>query len=317
MVRVLVTGGAGFIGSHAAEALIERGDRVTIVDNFDPFYDPAIKKANLDELRRRGSFDFVEADIRDRPRMQDVFREGDFDLVVHLAAKAGVRPSIEDPSGYVSVNLDGSAAIFDLAIQENVSRVVFSSSSSVYGNNRKVPFSEKDPVDHPVSPYAATKKAGELLAHTYHHLHGLSVTCLRLFTVYGPRQRPEMAIHKFTRLIEEGRPIPFFGDGASRRDYTYVGDVVGGLVRAADQCDGYRVYNLGESRTTTLASLVAILENALGKKAILDRQPFQPGDVQDTSADISLATAEIGYAPSTTVEEGIPMFVDWFRSRRG
>ncbi|MAG57443.1 MAG: epimerase [Planctomycetes bacterium] len=317
MERVLVTGGAGFIGSHAAEALLARGDAVTIVDSFDPFYDPALKRANLDEVARRGAFDLVEKDIRDRAAMGRVFGEGRFDLVVHLAAKAGVRPSIEDPGGYVSVNLDGSAVLFDLAVQERVSRVVFASSSSVYGNNKRVPFSEDDPVDHPVSPYAATKKAGELLAHSYHHVHGLPITCLRFFTVYGPRQRPEMAIHKFTRLIDQGEPVPFFGDGTSRRDYTYVDDIVDGVLRSCDRCGGFRIYNLGESHTTTLSRMVELIEGALGKSAVLDRLPFQTGDVNETFADVSRARKELGYAPSTLVEEGVPSFVEWYRSRHG
>jgi UDP-glucuronate 4-epimerase len=316
MARTLVTGGAGFIGSHVAEALLARGDDVTILDAFDPFYDESVKRGNLDEVGRRGRFRLVEADIRDRGRMQSLFADGRFDLVVHLAAKAGVRPSIEDPASYVSVNLDGSTVLFDVAVHEKTPRFVFASSSSVYGNNEKVPFSEDDRVDHPVSPYAATKKAGELIAHTYHHLHGLNVTCLRFFTVYGPRQRPEMAIHKFTRLIEDDLPIPFFGDGTSRRDYTYVDDIVDGVLRACDRCEGYRIFNLGESRTTTLSRLVELLESALGKRARLERLPFQSGDVQETFADVTRARTELDYDPSTPVEDGIPRFVEWFRSRR-
>ena len=316
MARILVTGGAGFIGSHVVEALLQRGDDVTIVDNFDPFYDPSIKRGNLEEMARVGAFDLIEADIRDRERMTSLFAEKDFEGVIHLAAKAGVRPSIEDPAGYVSTNLDGSAVLLDLAVAHEIPRFAFASSSSVYGNNEKVPFSEEDPVDHPVSPYAATKKAGELVAHSYHHIHRLNISCLRFFTVYGPRQRPEMAIHKFTRMIDQGEPIPFFGDGTSRRDYTYIDDIVDGVVRAYDRCNGYRVYNLGESHTTTLTRLVELIEGALGKKAELDRQPFQAGDVNETFADITRAKAELGYAPSTLVEAGIPAFVSWYRSRQ-
>ncbi|MEE2711205.1 MAG: NAD-dependent epimerase/dehydratase family protein [Planctomycetota bacterium] len=315
MARVLVTGGAGFIGSHVCQALLARGDDVTIVDSFDPFYEESVKRGNLAEVAGAGDCRLVEADIRDRDRMTSLFAEGQFEAVVHLAAKAGVRPSIEDPAGYVSTNLDGSTVLFDLAVVHEIPRFVFASSSSVYGNNEKVPFCEDDPVDHPVSPYAATKKAGELVAHTYHHVHGLNVACLRFFTVYGPRQRPEMAIHKFTRLIDAGDPVPFFGDGTSRRDYTYVDDIVDGVLRSLDRCEGYRIYNLGESHTTTLARLVELIEAALGKKAVLDRQPFQRGDVQETFANISRAQTELGYDPSTLVEEGIPKFVAWFRSR--
>ncbi len=315
MSRILVTGGAGFIGSHLAEALIRRGDEVTIVDSFDPFYDEEIKRSNLQEVATAGAFELIEADIRDREAMGAVFAGAGFEVVIHLAAKAGVRPSIEDPGGYVSTNLDGSAVLFDLAVAHGKPRFVFASSSSVYGNNKKIPFSEADPVDHPVSPYAATKKAGELLAHTYHHVHGLDVTCLRFFTVYGPRQRPEMAIHKFARLIDAGEPVPFFGDGTSRRDYTYVDDIIDGVVRSADRCGGYNIYNLGESHTTTLDRLVRQLEDALGRTAVLNRLPFQTGDVQETFADISRARDDLGYAPSTLVEDGIPKFIEWFRSR--
>lgn len=317
MPRILVTGGAGFIGSHVVEALLRRGDDVTIVDNFDPFYDESIKRGNLEEVARQGSFDLVEADIRDRDRMRALFEEKKFSGVVHLAAKAGVRPSIADPAGYVSTNLDGSVVLLDMAVEHGVAKFAFASSSSVYGNNKKVPFSEDDPVDHPVSPYAATKKSCELIAHSYHHIHGLNVSMLRFFTVYGPRQRPEMAIHKFTRMIDDGDPIPFFGDGTSRRDYTYVDDVVDGVLRAHDRCDGYRVYNLGESHTTTLTRLVELIESALDKKANIDRQPFQAGDVQETYADITRARAELEYHPATLVEEGIPKFVAWYRSRQG
>jgi len=316
MPRILVTGGAGFIGSHVVEALLARGDDVTIVDNFDPFYDESIKRRNLEEVSLAGSFELVEVDIRDREPMTALFAKSGFDGVIHLAAKAGVRPSIEDPGGYVSTNLDGSAVIFDLVVAHEIPRFAFASSSSVYGNNKTVPFSEDDPVDHPVSPYAATKKAGELVAHAYHHIHGMNVSCLRFFTVYGPRQRPEMAIHKFTRMIDEGVPIPFFGDGTSRRDYTYIDDIVDGVVRAYDRCEGYRIYNLGESHTTTLTRLVEVIEEALGTKANIDRQPFQAGDVQETFANIDRARAELDYAPSTLVEEGIPRFVEWYRSRQ-
>ena len=313
---VLITGGAGFIGSHVAEALIARGDHVVVVDSLHPFYNPDLKLGNLEEMRARGGFVFEHADIRERARMEALFLEHRFDAVVHLAAMAGVRPSIIDPSLYVSVNLDGTTVLLDLAVAAGVPRFVFASSSSVYGNNEKVPFHEDDRVDNPVSPYAATKKAGELLAHTYHHLHALNVACLRFFTVYGPRQRPEMAIHKFTDLIERGAPVPFFGDGTSRRDYTYVDDIVDGVVRALDRCEGYRIFNLGESRTTTLSELVDLISGALGKPAVLDPKPMQPGDVRVTCADVSRAREELGYQPSVDPADGIRTFVDWYRGRR-
>lgn len=312
---VLITGGAGFIGSHVAAALLARGERVTIADNLHPFYDPALKRANLDEIRRVGDVEFVEADIRDRPAMERLFAERGFRSVIHLAAMAGVRPSIQDPGLYVSVNLDGTAVLLDQAVSGGVERFLMASSSSVYGNNKKVPFHEDDPVDHPISPYAATKKACELLAHTYHHLHGLSIHCLRFFTVYGPRQRPEMAVRRFTELIASGVPVPLFGDGTSRRDYTYVDDVVDGVLRSLDRCRGWRVYNLGGSRTTELRRLVELIEEAVGRRAVLDHRPAQPGDVTITYADVERARAELGWAPSIPPEEGIPRFVEW--SRRG
>lgn len=313
MAKVLVTGGAGFIGSHLTEALLRRGDDVTVLDNFNTFYDPDLKRRNLADVEKTGSFRLVEGDIRDREMVMGLFRDSGFDVIVHLAAMAGVRPSIADPALYVSVNLDGTTVLLDAAVAHGKPRFVFASSSSVYGNNKKVPFSEDDPVDHPISPYAATKKAGELVAHTYHHIHQLDVSCLRFFTVYGPRQRPEMAIHKFARMIEKDEPLPFFGDGSSRRDYTYIDDIIDGVVKSVDHCKGFRVYNLGESRTTNLDRLVQLLESALGKKAHLERLPFQPGDVQETFADVTRAKSELGYAPGVPVEDGIPRFVTWLR----
>ena len=315
--EVLVTGGAGFIGSHVAAALLDRGARVCVVDNLHPFYDPEIKRQNLEVLRQHGPVDYREADIRDREAMGALFSEKHFDGVIHLAAMAGVRPSIENPGLYVSVNLDGSCVLLDQAVRHGKPRFVFASSSSVYGNNKKTPFHENDPVDHPISPYAATKKAGEVLAHSYSHLHDLSVTLLRFFTVYGPGQRPEMAIHKFTRLIDRGDPVPFFGDGSSRRDYTHVTDIVSGVLAALERCDGYHIYNLGESETTSLARMVELIEEAVGKKARLERLPMQSGDVNETFADLSLARAELGYRPRIKVEEGIPGFVQWYRETQG
>ena len=311
MAHVLVTGGAGFIGSHTAEALLDRGDRVLALDNLNDFYDPAIKRRNLDLLATRDGFTFVEGDIRD-PEVVAAAMDG-ADSVVHLAAMAGVRPSIEQPALYADVNVRGTALLFEAAVERGISRFVFASSSSVYGERRDPPFSEEDPVDHPISPYAATKKAGELLAHTFHAIHGLPVSCLRYFTVYGPRQRPEMAIHRFTRRILAGRSIPVFGDGTSARDYTFVADIVDGTLRALDQCRGYRVYNVGGSGVTTLTRLIEVIAAAVGREAVIDRRPDQAGDVPLTSADVTRAESELGYRASVQIEEGVQRFVAWYR----
>ena len=309
---VFITGVAGFIGSHVAESLLARGDRVFGLDNFDPFYDPAIKKKNLSALREHPGFSFFEADIRDSDALVRWGNGVRPDVVIHLAAKAGVRPSVADPVGYADVNINGTIRVLEWAREQKVPRILFASSSSVYGGNIKVPFSESDFVDHPVSPYAATKKAGELLCHTYCHLYGMNVVSLRFFTVYGPRQRPEMAIHKFTRMILEGKEIDLYGDGSSLRDYTYIEDIVSGVLGAMNAPAGYRVYNLGESATISLEDLVSLLEKACGRQAARRFSPPQPGDVPKTYADISLARAEIGYDPKVSIEEGIVRFVEWY-----
>jgi UDP-glucuronate 4-epimerase len=313
MARTLVTGGAGFIGSHLVERLAARGDELTVVDNFNDFYDPAIKR---DNARAFAGVRVVEGDVRDRERMAALFDEGRFDVVVHLAAMAGVRPSLDDPLHYQDVNVRGTVVLLEELRRRPATRFVFASSSSVYGSNEKVPFAEHDDIHQPVSPYAATKRAGELLAYTHHHLYGIPTTCLRFFTVYGPRQRPEMAIHKFVANALAGRPIPFFGDGSSRRDYTYVDDIVDGVVRAIDRCAGYEIYNLGESATTSLSELVALIGEACGVEPVLDRRPLQKGDVPITYADVSKAQERLGYRPSTSVREGLARFVAWYRARR-
>ncbi|HKQ59909.1 MAG TPA: NAD-dependent epimerase/dehydratase family protein [Candidatus Polarisedimenticolaceae bacterium] len=310
---VLVTGGAGFIGSHLAERLLERGRRVVVLDNFDPFYDPAIKRRNLGAVLDRDGYVLVEGDIRDAEAVERLFAAHSPEAVVHLAARAGVRPSIQDPAGYVSVNLDGTAQLLEACRRHGAGTFVFGSSSSVYGNNAKVPFAEDDPVDHPVSPYAATKKAGELLAHTYHHLFGLRVACLRFFTVYGPRQRPEMAIHRFARQLALGEEIEQFGDGRTTRDYTYISDIVEGILRALERCHGYHVWNLGGSRTISLAELVAKLAAGLGVTARVRQLPPQPGDVERTWADIGRAAVELDWSPQVDLERGLAAFLDWFR----
>ena len=319
-MNVLVTGGAGFIGSHLCQRLLDRGDRVVCVDNFDPFYDPGFKRRTVEALSRSPGFRLAEADIRDVDAMAAAAGGEAVDAIVHLAARAGVRPSTEDPLLYTRVNVEGTTAMLELARRLGVRTFVFGSSSSVYGDSAPAPFREDDPVAFPISPYAATKRAGELLCHTYAHLHGLSVVCLRFFTVYGPRQRPDLAIHKFARLMAAGEPIPFFGDGSTRRDYTYVDDIVqgveGAMAYAAAHPGCFELFNLGESDTVPLSRLVELLGAALGVEPVLRRLPAQPGDVEQTFADVSRARAMLGYAPGVRIEQGIPRFVEWFRAER-
>lgn len=314
--NILLTGGAGFIGSHLAERLLGEGTwNLTIVDDLNDFYSPAIKRANLEAIGRTGEFRFREADIRCPENLAQIFDEGSFDAIVHLAARAGVRPSLKEPRLYAETNINGTLNLLELARDHDVGQFVFGSSSSVYGINEKVPFAEDDPIRNPISPYASTKAAGELICHTYSHLFDIRTVCLRFFTVYGARQRPDLAIHKFSRLIRDGKPIQLFGDGTTRRDYTYIDDIISG-VRAAMDYDAsmHEVFNLGESETTELSRLIELLEESLGKKAVIDQQPMQPGDVPITYADISKARRLLGYDPKTKVEEGIPKFVDWFLS---
>ncbi len=310
---ILITGGAGFIGSHVAERLLAQGKTVVVLDNFDPFYPAEIKKRNLEELLRHPEFHFVEGDIRDGEALDRVFSRFSPRVVFHAAARAGVRPSIQEPLLYEEVNIRGTMNLLEKAREHSVENFVFASSSSVYGENRKVPFSEADNVDNPISPYAATKKAGELFCFTAHHLYGTPITCLRFFTVYGPRQRPEMAIHKFVRLIDRGMPIPVYGDGSSRRDYTYIDDIVDGVTAALERRHPYEILNLGESRTVSLAELIVVIEEALGKKAVIERLPVQPGDVPVTYADVDKAKRLLSYTPRTEIREGIQRFVDWYR----
>ena len=313
---VLVTGAAGFIGSHLSEALLARGDRVVGLDNFNDFYDPAVKRGNLAALLPQAGFALVEGDIRDSAAVARVFAEHRPTSVVHLAAMAGVRPSLLDPALYHDVNCTGTAVMLQAARQAGVGRFVFGSSSSVYGGNPKVPFHEDDDVGRPVSPYAATKRANELTCFTFHHLYGMDIACLRFFTVYAPRQRPEMAIHKFVRLTAAGQPLPLFGDGRSERDYTYIDDILDGVLKAHDRSRGFRIYNLGESRTVSLRELVAAIGRALGAEPRVDWQPVQPGDVPRTFADITRARTELGYDPRVDLDEGLRRFVAWFRTRR-
>ena len=313
-MRVVVTGGAGFIGSHLVDRLLEDGADVTVVDNFDPFYPKARKLANLLVASEKPNFRFVDLDILDARGVSALIDELCPDAIVHLAAKAGVRPSIDDPAGYTAVNVLGTVHLLDAACQlARPPRFVFASSSSVYGDRPDAPFRETDPVDHPVSPYAASKKACELMAHAFHHLHGLPVTGLRFFTAYGPRNRPDLAIAKFAGLIDRGEPLPMFGDGTTRRDYTYVGDVADGIVRAINRCEGSHLYNLGNSHPVELRDMIDALGRALGKAPRIETYPEQPGDVRQTYADISRATAELGYQPQTPFEDGLREFVTWYR----
>jgi UDP-glucuronate 4-epimerase len=315
MKRLLVTGGAGFIGSHLVDHLLRTdATQITIVDDFNDFYEPGIKRANIREHLKDPRYTLVEADIRDRAALETIFNRHNFDCIVHLAARAGVRPSLSEPQLYTETNINGTVNLLELARQHNIKQFVFGSSSSVYGINAKVPFSEDDPIRQPISPYAATKAAGELLCHTYSQLYGLRCVCLRFFTVYGPRQRPDLAIHKFAKLITQNKPIPVFGDGSTRRDYTYVDDIIDGVVAAIhyDKSD-YEVFNLGESRTVELRELISLLEKELDAHAVINRQPPQPGDVPQTFADITRARKLLGYNPQTQIEEGVRRFVDWFR----
>lgn len=312
--NILITGGAGFIGSHLVDHLLAEGNwRITVVDDLNDFYSPDIKRSNIAGHLVNENYRFVEADIRDSAVLSDVFADAAFDVIVHLAARAGVRPSLSQPRLYFETNVTGTLNLLELARIHNVKQFVFASSSSVYGINCKMPFSEEDRIYQPISPYAATKAAGELLCHTYSHLHGIRTIGLRFFTVYGARQRPDLAIHKFAKLISEDKPIQMFGDGTTRRDYTYIDDILQG-VRASIDYDGsmHEIFNLGESQTIELRELIGLLENSLGKRAVIDHRPMQPGDVPCTFADISKAHELLGYNPATKIADGIPKFVDWF-----
>ena len=314
MREILVTGGAGFIGSHLVDKLLGEGTwSITVVDDFNDFYSPEIKRANVAEHLKSPDYRLVEADIRDASALERLFNETKFDVIVHLAARAGVRPSLAEPKLYTETNINGTVNLLELAREHGIKQFVFGSSSSVYGINAKVPFAESDRIHQPISPYAATKAAGELICHTYSHLYDIRCVCLRFFTVYGARQRPDLAIHKFSKLITEGKPIQMFGDGSARRDYTYVDDIIQG-VRAAIDYNGsiYEVFNLGESQTTELKDLISLLERSLDAHAIIDHQPMQPGDVPITFADISKSKELLGYDPTTKIADGIPKFVEWF-----
>ncbi len=313
-MNFLVTGGAGFIGSHVCERLLLDGHSVWALDDLNASYDPQLKRRNLREIQALARpFEFVHGDFSDRAVLDEIFSSVKFDQVIHLAARAGVRPSLAEPALYQRVNVEGTVNVLEAARLGGVKKITIASSSSVYGLNTKIPFSESDPVFSAISPYAASKLAGEALGHVWHHIHGMDVAMLRFFTVYGPRQRPDLAIYKFAQLIMAGKPIPVFGDGSTARDYTYVTDTLEGIIACTKREFGFEIFNLGESETTTLSLLIELLEAALGKKAVIDRQPMQPGDVPITFADISKARARLGYSPQVKIEQGIKLFAEWFK----
>jgi UDP-glucuronate 4-epimerase len=313
-VNFLVTGGAGFIGSHVCERLLLSGQAVWAFDDLNNFYDPRLKRRNLREIQALGKpFKFVKGSLASRAALAELLGSVKFDQIIHLAARAGVRPSLEEPALYQRVNVEGTVNLLEAARNARVRKIIIASSSSVYGVNSKVPFAESDPIFSAISPYAASKLACEALGHVYHHVYGMDVAMVRFFTVYGPRQRPDLAIHKFTKLIHAGKPIPVFGDpNRSGRDYTYITDIVDGVIACTRKEFGYEIINLGGSRAVKLSRLVELLESALGRKARIDRQPPQPGDVPMTCADIGKARAKLGYRPRVKIEAGIPLFVDWF-----
>ena len=313
--HILVTGGAGFIGSHLTRRLLERGDRVTVLDDFNDFYDPRRKRDNVAPFLERDDYRLVEGDIRDDDLVDRLFAEGKFDAVVHLAARAGVRPSLEEPLLYEEVNCIGTLHLLEAARRHGPEIFTFGSSSSVYGINKKVPFSETDEINQPISPYATTKRTGELLCYNYHHLYGLKTSCLRFFTVYGPAQRPEMAIHKFTDLLARGETIPMYGDGESRRDYTYVDDIIDGIVAVTDLAPDFEILNLGGAETTRLVDLIHWLAEELAVEPRIEYLADQPGDVPITYADVSKANQLLGYSPNVPIRDGLKRFVAWYTNQ--
>ena len=317
-MNFLVTGGAGFIGSHVCERLLHDGHAVWTFDDLNVFYDPQLKRRNLREIQLLAQpFEFVHGDLTDRAALDELFGSVKFDQVIHLAARAGIRPSLAEPALYQRVNVEGTVNVLEAARKNRVKKIIIASSSSVYGVNSKVPFSESDPIFSAISPYAASKLACEALGHVYHHVYGMDVAVLRLFTVYGPRQRPDLAIRKFATLIHAGKPIPVYGDGSMARDYTYITDTVDGIIACTQNEFGFEIFNLGESQTVKLNRLIELLEAALGRKAVIDRQPQPPGDVPVTFADITKARARLGYNPQVKIEPGIKLFIDWFRKNTG
>lgn len=315
MEKIFVTGGAGFIGSHLCESLIQNGFFAICFDNFDSFYDPDIKIKNVERIKKHfpDRFELIIGDIRNIDHLREAFKKSPVDKVVHLAALPGVRPSIKKPLIYQDVNIRGTITLLEACRESGIKDFIFASSSSVYGESQRIPFSENDLDIKPISPYGVTKRAGEIICYSYHHLYNMNIACLRIFTAYGPRQRPEMAIHKFTRLIDQGEKIPIYGDGSSKRDYTYIDDLIDGILKTLYYHKGYEIYNLGESRTISLRELIYLIEEAMGKKAHIEMLEFQPGDVSITYADISKAEKMLGYCPKVKIEEGIRRFVEWYK----
>jgi len=315
-MNIAITGGAGFIGSHLCEKLIDLGFKIICIDNFDDFYSPDIKEDNILKIASNNNFKLYRLDICDLNRLEEIFLKNNIEIVIHLAARAGVRPSIKNPLLYGRVNILGTINLLECCRKYNIKKFIFASSSSVYGGNKKIPFLESDNVDHPVSPYAATKKAGELICYTYNNLYGISIFCLRFFTVYGPRQRPEMAIHKFTRQILNGEQVEIYGDGSSSRDYTYIDDIISGVINCIDNIKGFEIINLGNSKTVKLMDLVGLIENITGKKANLKFLDNQPGDVFITYADIRKARKMLKYSPETNINEGLIKFISWYKEKK-
>lgn len=311
--HVLVTGGAGFIGSHLTHRLLGRGDRVTVLDDFNDFYDPARKRANVAPFLMKPEYELVEGDIRDADLVEDLFKRGSFDIVVHLAARAGVRPSLQEPILYEDTNCIGTLRLLEASRRWGPEKFIFGSSSSVYGINEKVPFAETDEINQPISPYATTKRTGELLCYNYNHLYGMRIACLRFFTVYGPAQRPEMAIHKFTDLLARGQAVTMYGDGGSRRDYTYVDDIIDGVVASMDLAPPFEILNLGGANTTSLSDLIHWIAEELEVEPIIETLADQPGDVPITYADVTKAAEVLGYSPKVPIREGLRRFVAWYR----
>ncbi len=315
-MKALVTGGAGFIGSHLVSRLLDLGHQVVCIDNFDDYYAPRTKRQNLAPALRCTNFRLVEGDIQDRPLVQQLLSER-YDVLIHLAGRAGVRPSLKRPEQYAQVNIEGTLNLLDASRNGHIGHFVFGSSSSVYGLSQNIPYREDDRHLQPASPYGASKLAAEVFCETFHRLYDLPLTCLRFFTVYGPSQRPDMAIHRFARLIQAGMPVPMYGDGTTRRDYTYVDDIIDGIVRAINRPRGYQVYNLGAGEPIALRDLITTMERALGKEARVVQHPAQAGDVPITFASIERAMRDLGYTPRTKVDEGVRHFVEWFRAQQG
>jgi len=315
-MHILITGGAGFIGSHLSEKLLEMGHRVSVIDSFSPFYDISIKRKNLEKAFSYDNFSLYEIDVRDSENITEIFVLNQFDVVVHLASKAGVRPSLLLPRAYFEVNVNGTLNILEECVRHKIDKVVYASSSSVYGNSADVPFKETHNVDFPISPYAASKKAGELICHNYHYLYGLNIFALRFFTVYGPRNRPDMGMYKFCKAIDEGKTIQMFGDGKPRRDFTFVEDIVDGIIRSINNVNGFEIFNLGESKTISVADLIKVFEDVTGRKAETKSMPMQPGDVMQTYADISKAREMLGYDPKTDIPGGVKKLFEWYQQTK-